>query len=245
MKKQLLFLCLMMGILFASYTCDDNNGYSLGDFRINIATVEVENEGVFSLVLDNGTTLWPVATAIHYVPENGQRVFVNYTILSDEVNNFDFAIKINDIWDILTKNPIVLKVENADSIGNDPVEVNKMWIGNDYLNVDFLFNYGGIRPHAINLVENSIDPSPEDGKVHLEFRHNSFNSPSNHKYNGFVCFNLESLRTNNADSVVLSVKVNEWDGTRTYDLTYRFNDIPQLNVENGTTVPVISSNEYY
>lgn len=245
MKKQTLFIFLMMGILISSISCDDNNGYSLGDFRINIATVEVENEGVFSLTLDDGTTLWPAATAIHYLPKDGQRVFVNYTILGEEINNFDYSVKINDIWDILTKNPIVLTLENADSIGNDPLKVNKMWIGNDYLNIDFLFNYGGIRPHAINLVRNSIEPSPEDGKVHLEFRHNSFDSNSIHQYNGFVCFNLESLRINNADSIVLSIKVQEWDAVKIFDVTYKFNDTPQLNVENGNTVPVISSNEYY
>ena len=26
-------------------------------------------------------------------------------------------------------------------------------VGSDFLNVDFFFNYGGVKPHAINLVK--------------------------------------------------------------------------------------------
>jgi len=45
------------------------------------------------------------------------------------------------------------------SIGNDPVKANAMWVGGDYLDVSFMFNYGGhANPHAINLVNNQLEP---------------------------------------------------------------------------------------
>ena len=247
MKNKLLFIGLpFFIILFYAFSCDDNNGYSLGDFQIRIATVVLEDDDKFSLILDDGNKLLPIISDVRYQPADGQRVFLNYTILSDDDHyGYNHAIKINDIWNILTKKPIQLNAANADSIGNDPIEINEMWIGSDYLNVDFLFNYGGIRPHAVNLVENSLQPSPEDGKIHLEFRHNSYQSHTSQKFNGFVCFNLKQFQVNDADSVNLSIKVQEWDGVKTYDLTYAYDEAAFQNIASISSVPMVSSNDYY
>lgn len=244
-NRSLFFGIILMLALLGMLSCNEHNEYSLGDFRVDIATAEIGNDGTFSLTLDDGTKLWPAASDVRYLPEKGQRVFVNYTILSDNQNGYDHFIKINDIWDILTKKAIVLTAANADSIGNDPVKVNDMWISNDFLNVDFMFNYGGVRPHAINLVRNALDPYPADGKIHLEFRHNAYQSANSQLYQGFVCFDLRPFKTNASDSVSLSIKVLDWDGEKDYELVYRYNEAVLLNAKREAPVPVISSNEYY
>lgn len=243
-KKYLVIGISLLAILFYANSCiNDEN--SLGQFRVDIATVDLNSDGSFSLTLDDATRLWPAASDLNYVPVQDQRVFVNYTILSRAQNGYDHYIKINDIWDILTKKAINLTENNADSIGNDPVKVNSMWVGNDFLNVDFMFNYGGTRPHAINLVKNTLVTPPNDGKIHLEFRHNAYESINTRLYDGFVCFDLKPLRLNNADSVQLSVKVKDWDGEKTYDLVYRYNEAALRNTYMKPSIPVISSNEYY
>lgn len=242
MKNYFVSSIVAIAIFFTAFSCDDSNS---GNYLFDIATVEVQDDETFVLRLDDGTRLWPLATDVRYVGKNGQRVFVNYTVLSEKENNYNYSIKINDIWNILTKSPLLLTAENVDSIGNDPVKVRSMWIGNDFLNVDFFFNYGGIRPHAINLVKNTLTPPPDDEKIHLEFRHNSYQSPSTRLYEGFVCFDLKSLRVNTADSVQLSIKVKDWDGEKIFDITYYYNNTTLKSLKGEKSIPAISSSEYY
>lgn len=246
-----IYSILLIGILLTSISCDDNSR-SLGSFGIDIATVVPEGDNAYSLLLDNGKKLWPAATAVWYTPSYNQRVFLNYTILSEKMGEYDHYIKVNDIWNILTKEAIELNAQNADSIGHDPVRINHIWVGGDYLNVSFMFNYGGVRPHAINLVENMLSPEADGDAIELEFRHNSYESPNEERlYEGFVCFDLKPMRTNEADSVALSIAVREWANdaiddveTKIYDVVYRYNQ-PAATTRTEIPIPVISSNEYY
>ena len=244
MKKTLLtFITVAAGIILAMVSCDDNS-HSLGSFGIDIATVNPEGEDAYSLLLDNGKRLWPAASAVPYNPTFNQRVFLNYTILSDAQSGYDHYVKVNDIWNILTKDVIELNAENADSIGNDPVKSNAVWVGGDYLNVSFMFNYGGVKPHAINLVKNSASAVSSDDPINLEVRHNAYQSDRTKLFEGFVCFDLKPLRSSTADSVLLSVKVKEWDKDVTYDVIYRYNEA-SVNTRTEIPIPVISSDEYY
>lgn len=245
-KANLIFRLFLIGLLVTLFSCDDNNKYSLGDFRIDIATIEKQGENAYALVLDNGDRLWPAASDVRYLPKNNQRVIVNYTVLTGRQGEYTHYVKVNDIWNVLTKRAINLNAANADSIGNDPVRVNAIWVGGDYLNVDFMFNYGGIRPHAINLVNNMLKESPsEPNVIELEFRHNAYGSNETTLYEGFVCFDLTPFRVNDVDSVAISVKIKEWGNEKTYDLVYRYNQASLSQAITQVPIPVITSNEYY
>ncbi len=241
-NKILMYVSLLILIMSSSFACSDSDGYSLGDFRISIATVVPEEGMSYSLILDNGVKLWPAATDVYYRPNMNQRVFVNYTILSDKMQGFDHFIKVNDIWDILTKPVIELTEANADSIGNDPVRLNDLWIGNNFLNTDFAFNYNGMRPHAINMVQNKITTEDDAGVLELELKHNSYNSMSNRLFNGFACFDLKPFRVEGKDSIAIKVKVKDWDGEKEYDLMYKYNEVNNNRTEKS--IPSITLNEY-
>ncbi|NLA64224.1 MAG: hypothetical protein GX857_13635 [Bacteroidales bacterium] len=242
-KRKLQFAALLIIILSSSFACDNNDGYSLNDFRISIASVVPEAGQSYSLLLDNGKKLWPAASDINYRPSANQRVFVNYTILSDKIDGFDHYIKVNDIWNVLTKSVIELTEQNRDSIGNDPVKMNDIWIGDHYLNTGFSFNYNGMKPHAINLVQNKITIISEDEDViELEFRHNSYKSTSNSLFNGFACFDLRPFQREDKNSILIKVLVKEWDGEKEYEVTYNYNELTKDKTEAVT--PNITSNEY-
>ena len=241
-KKILMYTSLLIIILNSSFACSDSDGYSLGDFRISIATVVSEGDMTYSLLLDNGDKLWPAATDVYYRPKMNQRVFVNYTLLSGAMQGYDHYIKVNDIWDILTKPVIELTEENADSIGNDPVRVNDLWIGNDYLNTAFSFNYNGMRPHAINIVENKMLTGNDVGVLELELRHNSYNSMSSTLFNGFASFYLKPFRVDGEDSIPIKVIVKDYDGDKEYELMYKYMDLNKNKVEKA--IPSITTNEY-
>jgi len=252
MHKKLFIISIVLStILLVNISCDDNSR-SLGNFGIDIATVIPESENSYSLLLDNGKKLWPAATAVDYTNINKERVLLNYTILSSERDGFDHYVKVNDLWRILTKNIIELDYQNEDSIGNDPIKANAVWVGGDYLNVSFHFNYGGERPHLINLVGNKTSTEVKNGIIELELRHNSFNSQAERLYEGFICFDLKPLRQNHADSVKLSVKVKQWseqtdNNTKEtiYDVVYRYNRFNNVEATTEMPIPVITSNEYY
>lgn len=241
-KKSILkYSVVFIVILCSAFACEDE-GYSLSDFRINIATVIPDGEQSYYLVLDNGEKLLPISTDVLYNPRENQRVFVNYTLLSDNNNGYDHQIKINDIWNILTKPVINLTDQEADNIGNDPIQINEFWIGDDYLNASFSFNYGHVKPHAINLVQNEIAKSQYNDVLELEFRHNSYNSQYNSLFDGFVCFDLKPFRKENRDSIPIIIKYRNWDGDQTYELMYKYN---YLNKDGQLrNIPNVSSNEY-
>ncbi len=226
-------------ILLCSFSCNENDGYSLGDFQVDIVTVQQNSNGL-SLFTDNGLLLWPASRLTNTNLEKGKRYFLNYTILSDKKDGYDHYVKINDMWEILTKEVITLSPQNADSIGNDPVKVNKMWIAGDYLNVDFSFNYSGNVPNYINMVQINDYNS---NSITLEFRHNSHGSQQKNLTQGFVSFDLKKFQTGTKKSLPITVDVNEWDGQKKYDLVYKYNQ-PLLSKAESSVIPILMSNEY-
>lgn len=245
MRNSFLTVVLISGFISMMLISCDDNSKSLGKFGIDIATVLPEGDHAYSLQLDNGKVLWPAASSVLYAASYNQRVFLNYTILSDAKGAYDSYIKVNDIWNILTKQAIELDAHNADSIGNDPIKTNAVWVGGDYLNVSFMFNYGGKQPHAIHLVKNTLSKEISSKAVELEFRHNAYHSTNSKLYEGFVCFDLKPFRTLDADSVKLSIKVKGWTGDTKYDVVYRYNGTAASNARTEMPIPVISSKEYY
>lgn len=222
MKKTSLSLLLMF--LFLSLISCDDDGYSLGDLYVSLATVEPLSENSYYLVLDNGKTMWD-ATGFPYKPKSDQRVIAYYTILSDEKaeDNYDYYVKIRGIREILTKKIINLTEANQDSIGNDPVRILRYWIGDDYLNIEFSYNRGGDKIHFINLVNNTLEETDPEGKVKLEFRHNANDDPQRNRIDGIVAFDLRPYRTEGKDSVEFLIKVNDFGGKKEYKVVYKFN----------------------
>ena len=246
MKKSVLKIStLLIGILLSIPSCDDNNGRSLGDIYISIATVIPEGDNTYSFLLDDGNRLWPAAGDVRYTPTRDQRVFLNYTILwNSQGATYDYDIKVNDIWNILTKQAIELNAENQDSIGNDPVRIKDIWVGGDYLNISFLFNYGGVKPHLVNLVENTLSEEASSDAINLEFRHNAYESTQTKLFEGFVCYDLKPFRKDDADAVDFSIKVKGWNEETTYELVYRYNQ-PETEKSARAVTPEKSATEYY
>ncbi|MCD7938027.1 MAG: NigD-like protein [Tannerellaceae bacterium] len=233
--RKIIFLFLPLFVLIA---CDnDDDSYSLNNFRVDIATVEnPNNDAYFYLVRDNGVRLWVAATNYPaYKPESGQRVLADYTLLSDrpEGSGYDHDVKLNSAYNILTKDIVELTPANEATLGDDPIGIRELWIGSDYLNIRFY--YGGYnKTHYINL---ALDETKvySDGKVHLELRHNDNGDANTYRYNGFVSFRLRSLLEDmviTTSSVDLVIHVREYDDEdKVYNVTYKFNDENHSSVD--------------
>ena len=226
MKRVLLFL-LVLPLLVA---CSDNDtDYSLDKFVLGLVTVENPNqETTFFMQTDDSTRLWTAATSLkYYRPKDGQRLIANYTLLSNKPDSaaYDHDVKLNDMYEVLTKGIFAVTPDTQDSIGNDNVYIEDMWIGSHFLNVEFVYP-GSSQLHFINLVSDT-SKTYDDGKIHLEFRHNANNDYPAYNRRGIVSFDLKSLETQATDTLQIVVHTKEFEfGEKTYNFTYEYGSAP-------------------
>lgn len=226
--KQLTIYALSLFILSGCMNDDENDGR----YWIDIATVEnPDNSTKFFLRLDDSTLLWTESSVYsNYKPLDGQRVIANYSVLSDKraTGLYDYDVQINDVYQVLTKGIFNVTPATEDSIGNDSIQISgdDIWIGSKYLNVEFYYQ-GYSKTHFINLVSDT-SKIYNDGKIHLEFRHNANNDQAVHNRWGIVSFDLSSLENNTIDSVNLVIHVNlpNKAADTTFERTYHYKSAP-------------------
>lgn len=209
MKKIMLLALTALFLIFSQTAClDDDDSYSLGDFIVSFGLIEKtgDTNEAFRVVLDNGSRVIPVATAIPWFETfDGQRVLVNFTPLSDEENEdgtLNYIAKINTMQDILFKGILAKSTVDMDSIGNDPIKVGDKWIsGNGILNFEISFLSMG-KTHYINLVDmEEGDGLSAENPVVLELRHNNRGEERGYVTGGFVSFDLQGLHLEEESSV--------------------------------------------
>jgi hypothetical protein len=210
-------------LLLPLWGCEEDDGYSLGDYWITTATIEKGDVSPYIIVTDNGTRLFPSATAIPWFEtRDQQRVWINYTILGDATGEFDHYVKVNNLAEILTKGVLQLTPENADSIGNDPVRINNYWFAGDFLTIQFAYG-GGETIHYINLVQDVDNPVDEQGRPILLFRHNRNDDPANYELFGTVSINLYDFRVEGQTSVSFVLKSTPFAGEDPVDVVLEYN----------------------
>ena len=123
-------MVVCLAVMPALQSCDDNDGYSIGDFTPPLwATVRVTGNA-FYLDCDVWGTLWPVNTDLGwYEPVDGKRVITIFNPLSDGFDGYDHAVKLLRLYDVLTKEVETLTPETEEDFGNDPVAIFKGDIG--------------------------------------------------------------------------------------------------------------------
>lgn len=222
-----IFFLLILALGVSS--CNDD-GYSLDKFIVDIVTVNDEESGLPDFTLDNGSGLSVAATSTNYKAKY-KRAIINYTPLGEIDSNkdtLDYYIKLNRVYDVLTKDPIYINPEDEqkqDSIGHDPVKIHSIWIGGGYMNMYYGVNVGGVATHYINLVSaEPIDPNNLPDVVKLEFRHNKNDDPENYGAKNYVSFDLAPYRKSAGGTIKFEISVKEFgsETPKTYNLEYEY-----------------------
>lgn len=233
--KKLLWMLMVPALLLAGGCSNDDDGYSLGDVWRSMATVEnPDQENYFYFKTDGGTRLWTAATDLwNYRPKDGQRIIAYFTIISDKPagSSYDHDVVFRSAYNVLTKNVVEITAENDEELGHDPVRITDGWIGSDYLNVEFTFR-GQNKTHYINL---GRDASAEydDGKIHLELRHNAKGDVPSRDMKGIASFNVKSLQLDGAESVTFVIHFTPSEGAdeETREVVYKYGIGVQSAVE--------------
>jgi len=210
--------------------CFNDNREPQPQFLMSLVTIQNPNaKSQFFLLRDDNKLLWfAEGFKESFKPEDGERYLIYYNIIADksETGLYDYDVRITDAQKILTKGIFEISPETQDSIGNDWIAINQMWIVRNYLNIDFsYYGYSSNTQHYINLVADSSKTYTDD-KIHLEFRHNANKDEQLYKYNGLASFDISSLEAADADSVKIVVHIDIPDEmeSKAYNITYKYKE---------------------
>jgi hypothetical protein len=211
-------LVLFASTLFVSSCSEDEDYYSVGDFLVSFGVVEQGNlnqQNNLVVRLDNGDKAVSLISLPNFVEfETGQRVLINFAPYDDKANADSLKIyygKFNKIQNILYKDILKVSAINKDSIGNDPVMINKTWLtGDSILNVQFTFYTQGSR-HYINLVNNGEGNGITSPYV-LEFRHNDRDDIHGYLASGYMSFKLNPIKVEGRHEVDFIIRYTDYEG---------------------------------
>ena len=207
--------------MFSLQSCLDDASYTGENLLFAIGTIRVVEAQDYYFELDEGSLLYPGDTAaVHNYPiKDNQRAFVYFSLLEETLPGYDYNAKIEHIEDILTKDIFCVAPEDLDSIGNDRIDVDNIWLSRDHVNIVYKFYHSNNpeKKHMLNLIANENAESPDDGYLHLEFRHNAYNDTPLQGGTGIVSFKLDNIRRQLEESKGLRIRVNTlYDGARTF-----------------------------
>jgi len=214
-----IFIAICLAIIPVFYACEEEEGYAIGNFTTpSWATIATNGDG-FYLYDDTWGTLWPINQSLHtenngYQPTDGQRVIATYNPISDNYYEYDHAVKILSLTEVLTKGVEILTPENEETLGNDPITIHKgnLTIGGNHMNIIYQQEIPAENKHRITLVRPASDDEllGEDGYLHLQLRYNTYNDITGYQASNAVSFNLESLPLESAKGIKLKLhsKVN-------------------------------------
>ncbi len=212
--KQLSPLLLLVLLVFQVSCEKDTVDYGLGEYFVDIATFQEVN----SLLLDDGHTLFVSEGKISSSFQNGQRIWLNYSILPDAVSGYDYAIRVNGASAIGQGMLTGINAVSIDTMKNAPVQLESAWIGNHYLNLLFYIEYNS-QTHRITLVTDSAKMKNDSVAIYL--RHDTQNDPPGTTSRVIVSYDLEKVLGKPRKQKKLSVHLNTSNyGNKVYQFEY-------------------------
>ena len=205
-------LIVIASILFS---CEDKIvDYGLDTYYVEIVTAQIENE----FLSDKGIRIVAAPNENQKTYAFGDRVLINYTLLSSTASENSYDVRINGS----AKIPLgKLELSNASSINSavkEPVLLESVWIGSHYLNMQFYLNYKSV-VHKIGLLTDST--RLESDTLRMYFTHNSNNDPPGYPSHAYLSFDLQDILGAPGNTRPISVQINTSNyGNKTYEFEY-------------------------
>ncbi len=225
-------LGVIMACVMAFTSCDDDDYTPL---YVGMGTVD-RQEKQYSIHFDSGEDLAVADSALLLycgAQSPGQRVIATFQFLDDDRRQQ--TIYLVDLYRVLTKRFFPEPTEaESDSLGNDPVAIDDVWIAGGHLNIQFrmpVTPYSGIA-HYANVIRH--EGTDAEGYVQLEFRHNQNGDGRQSSATGYISLPLEDV----ADAPGLTVSYRDIAGnTRTWTLKKKEEE-PARRLQASSNIPL-------
>lgn len=232
MMKQIsttFFTCILLLLFMPTLqSClDDDNDNPL--FTVGTIKTLSENKGDFYVLLDENSKLFPsdISNLQNYETVDGQRAFVFFDELPEEIPGYEYNAKIRWIENILTKDIYFMPAEKEDSIGNDKINITQMWITRkDYLNIEcqFMHSENPDKKHMLSLVVNEASTGENDqpNYLTLEFRHNANKDAQLVPGSAIVSYKLDNIASLLEGKEGLNIRVNTiYENEKSYQVKFK------------------------
>lgn len=233
----LLAVTLLSMPLFHSCHLDDNDRYYSAKW-VALSTIQVIEGKDYYFLSDEDERIYPGdTTLIHrYKVEDGQRVWVYYDELENDLSGYEYNARIKHIENILTKGVVPITEEKQDSIGDDRINITAKWFGGDHLNISYQVLGNSNHLRMINLIRDLDNINDEDDEyVNLEFRHNAKGDVGREVLQGIVSFRKPF--TNDPTKKGLRIRVNTiYNGEQYYTIDFDSKETPQGYMSNSIRV---------
>ena len=217
--KFIAFIFATIALMPFLQSCLNDDDHPSDTFVISTVNVPNPESKEFFFTLDNGKKMFPGGTNNlgDYKLTDGQRAFVIFDELDQQVQGYDYNIQVKKIVDILTKDIVTIgKDDNTEEkIGDDKINATYMWITNDskYLTIEFQYfgTHSEDKKHFLNLVINPSTPETTDDDseyLDLEFRHNNEGDSPDRLGEGYVSFKLNEIKELAKGKKGLRIRVN-------------------------------------
>ena len=207
---------LILIILLLSAACsEDKVVYDIGEYKVDLATVQINNDKQ-AFLLDNNELL---LSNVHYQNiESGQRVRINYSYLPETSSGYDYVVKINGITATVQSKLTEVDSTAVDTVANVPVHLESAWVGSHYLNIIFYINYHSTK-HTISLITDKT--TTQEKEVLIYFRHNDNDDANGYMRKVIASFDLSDILGEPLSDRLLLVNINSDNyGSKNYPLIY-------------------------
>lgn len=187
-------LCLFAVL---SSSCSMDGSYEQFFPQTQLGVVQYTPDSSWYILNDDNLTLLPKnAREVTPTPENGARILIVFNALSyEKADGYDYVVTLAylsliHVYDVAPSSAAAI-ADSSDALRN----VDKVWIGSRYLNVDYYFFYNAdAKKHEVSLLRDTA-AALQGGKVTLFLKHNSKGDSGTTPCQNIVSFDLESLRS--------------------------------------------------
>lgn len=152
---------------FVTVSCSDNDDRVCVYRPVKyISMGVVDDEG--KIQTDKGNILIPDGRSVEHELSAGERVFLNCHILEEENKN-TFRVRVNNYYQLLTKDFIHSSETDEQTLGDNPVNVEQAWFGGGYLNMRIALKHNPSTniPHSVNLVYDETESTADTARFVL------------------------------------------------------------------------------
>ena len=202
-------------ILFFLFSCEDKTvDYGLDRYYEEIVTAQNEND----FLLDNGKMIFATSDENRRTFALGDRVYVNYTLLTSTASVGNDSVRINSSFKIPLGKLTLTNDSVINSTAKEPILLESVWLGSHYLNMQFYLNFRSVN-HSVGLLVDSV--SLKNDTIRMFFVHDSNNDPPGYPAHTFLSFDLKEVLGDNGNSRPISVRIHSSNyGNKNYEFAY-------------------------